>query len=432
MTDVRPRASLRSRAAPEHRSGIAASRYARRVEGELRSGIEPRSMVALSGGHFAVDFASGSVPALIPFLTDRFHLSYTLAAVLLLAATVSSSLVQPLFGLWSDRRGALWLVPAGAALAAVGVGGAAISPRYPVAVVLVFAGGLGVAAFHPEGAKFAAYASGRKRASGMSYFNIGGNTGYALGAFATGELVVWLGLAGAVAAMVPVLAASLALARMLPRLSRLTPVRPAGTLGRGVDRRRGMALLGAVIALRSIPWFTLLAFVPLWVVAHGHSKSDGNRLLFLMLLAGALGTLLLGPVADRVGLRRTLVVTQAAVAPLVLVFVYVGGAVGVVALMLVGVCVVGTFGVTMVLSQLYLPRHVGMASGLSVGLAMGIGGIAAVVLGAVADAVDLRLALTISAVTPAVGVFFCLLLPAPTRTRASVREPARPLALTAD
>ena len=70
----------------------------------MRVGIDKRAMSALSGGHLAVDFASGSVPALIPFLTDRFDLNYAFAAMLLLASTVSSSLVQPLFGLWSDRR----------------------------------------------------------------------------------------------------------------------------------------------------------------------------------------------------------------------------------------------------------------------------------------------------------------------------------------
>ncbi|MHB8695253.1 MAG: MFS transporter, partial [Solirubrobacteraceae bacterium] len=180
-------------------------------------------MLALSGGHLAVDFASGSVPALIPFLTGRFHLGYALAALLLLAATVSSSLVQPLFGLWSDRRGALWLIPGGAFLAAVGIAGAAMSPRYPLVLVLVLAGGLGVAAFHPEGAKYAAYASGRKRASGMSYFNVGGNTGYALGAFATGQFVVWLGFVGGAVAMAPVLLAGFALMRVAPRLSSLGP-----------------------------------------------------------------------------------------------------------------------------------------------------------------------------------------------------------------
>lgn len=388
-------------------------------------------MVALSGGHFAADFASGSVPALIPFLTDRFDLSYALAAVLLLAATVSSSLVQPLFGLFSDRSSALWLIPGGVVLAAVGVAGAAISPLYPLVVVLVFFGGLGVAAFHPEGAKYAAYASGAKRASGMSYFNIGGNTGYALGAFATGQLVLSVGMVGGLLAMVPVLVGGLALTRLLPSLSRLKPAPHTHTLSAADDRRAAMGWLSGVIILRSVAWFTLLAFVPLWVVAHGHSKESGNRLLFAMLLAGAIGTLVLGPVADRIGLRRTLLLTQIAIGPLVLVFVYAGGVPGVVALMLVGVCVVGSFGVTMVLSQLYLPRHIGMASGLAVGLAMGIGGIAAVVLGAVADETSLRAALTICAIAPALGVILCLKLPA-ARRRQPAREPALPLALTTD
>jgi FSR family fosmidomycin resistance protein-like MFS transporter len=358
-------------------------------------------------------------------MTDRFDLGYALAALLLLAATASSSLVQPLFGLWSDRRGALWLIPGGALLAAVGVGGAAVSPSYPLVLLLVLAGGLGVAAFHPEGAKFAFYASGRKRASGMAYFNTGGNAGYALGAFATGQLVVWLGLVGGLLAMVPVLLASFGLARLLPHLSGLEP-QPGEDANLRDDDRRAMALLGIVIALRSITWFTLLAFVPLWIVSLGHSKGDGNRLLFLMLLAGAAGTLLLGPVADRAGLRPTLVVTQALITPLVLVFVYAGGVSGTIALMLVGVCVVGTFGVTMVLSQLYLPRHVGMASGLSIGLAMGIGGVAAVILGAVADAIDLKTALTISAVAPALGVIISLRLPAPGR-RGQLSASAKPV-----
>jgi FSR family fosmidomycin resistance protein-like MFS transporter len=395
------------------------------MESEARAGIDRRGMSALFAGHLAVDFAAGSVPALIPFMTDRFHLGYALAAMLLLAATASSSLVQPLFGFWSDRRGALWLIPGGTLLAAVGVAGAAVSPVYPLTLLLVLAGGLGIAAFHPEGAKFAAYASGHKRASGMAYFNSGGNAGYALGAFATGQLVVWLGFVGGVAAMVPVLIVSLGVGRVVPYLERLKPQRSEGSYVRGDDRRNAMAVLAIVIALRSIAWFTLLAFVPLWLVSLGHSKAEGNRLLFLMLLAGAAGTLLLGPVADRIGLRPTLVITQTLITPLILVFIYVGGIPGALALVVVGVCVVGTYGVTMVLSQLYLPRHVGMASGLSVGLAMGIGGIAAVVLGAVADAVDLKTALTICAFAPAAGVVFCLRLPAPAKsTDAITRRPA--------
>ena len=107
---------------------------------------------------------------------------------------------------------------------------------------------------------------------------------------------------------------------------------------------------------------------------------------------------------------------------LVIAFVAVGGVLGTVALMLVGLCVVGTFGVTMVLSQLYLPRHVGMASGLSVGLAMGLGGIAAVALGVVADAIDLETALYVAAVAPGLGA---VALPRPARDRS--RSPPRRL-----
>jgi FSR family fosmidomycin resistance protein-like MFS transporter len=377
-------------------------------------------MAALSGGHLAVDFASGSVPALIPFLTDKFHLSYTLAAVLLLAATLSSSLVQPAFGLWSDRASALWLIPGGIVLAAVGVAAAMVAPVYPLVVLLVFAGGIGVAAFHPEGAKLALYASGEKRASGMSYFNIGGNLGYALGAFVTGQLVLQWGLAKGTLAMVPVVAAAVVLMRASHYLRTLhpSPERQAGLDGE--DRPAAMGLLAIIISVRSIAWFGLLAFVPLWLEAHGHSKETANRLLFLMLMAGAVGTIVLGPVADAIGLRRTLLITQAAISPLILLFVFVGGVAGVVAVSLVGVCVVGTYGITMVLSQLYLPRHVGIASGLSIGLAMGIGGISAVVLGAVADAIDLKSALVASAIAPLLGLFVCFRLPAPLRSEERV------------
>jgi FSR family fosmidomycin resistance protein-like MFS transporter len=386
--------------------------------------LDRKAMAALSTGHLATDFASGSVPALIPFFVEEFDLSYTLTAVIMLAATVSSSIVQPLFGLWSDRRGAMWLLPVGVGLAGAGTGLAAVAPSYALVVVLVFVAGVGIAAFHPEGAKFAAFASGRRLASGMSLFNIGGNLGYALGPIVVTPLVVWLGLVGGLVAAVPVLVASAALAPALRYLGRLRPDGALGAAATGEDDVGAMWLLGGVIALRSVAWFGLLTFVPLWAVSIGRTPAEGNRLLALMLVAGAVGTLVLGPVADRIGLRRTLVLTQGALPILIVVFVLAGGVVGALALMLVGLCVVGTFGVTMVLSQLYLPRHVGVASGLSVGLAMGLGGLAAVALGALADAVDLETAFYVCAAAPAFGLLLALLLPAPRpRARLAV-EPA--------
>jgi FSR family fosmidomycin resistance protein-like MFS transporter len=391
----------------------------------MDEGLDRRAMATLSSGHLATDFASGTMPALLPFFVLEFDLSYTLTAVLMLSVLVSSSLLQPLFGLWSDRRGASWLLPAGAALAAVGIGLAAVAPSYWLLVLLVFLSGVGIAAFHPEGAKFATFASGRRRASGMSLFNIGGNTGYALGPIVATPLVLWLGLgAGGIVAALPVLAAACALAFALPYLGRLRLTQHAARVTEGTDQVAPMVVLGVVIGLRSVAWFGLLTFLPLWVVSTGGTTASGNRLLAVMLLAGAAGTLLLGPVADWLGLRRTLLATQLALGPLIALFVLVGGPAGVVALVLVGMCVVGTFGVTMVLSQQYLPRHLGLASGLSIGLAMGLGGIAAVALGALADAIDLRTALLVSAAAPLLGALLCLALPAPRPARRLTAEPA--------
>jgi FSR family fosmidomycin resistance protein-like MFS transporter len=379
----------------------------------VRPDLDRRAMAALSGGHLAVDFASGAVPALLPFLAERFDLTYTATAGVMLAATVSSSLVQPAFGLLSDRRGAMWLLPAGVFLAGAGIAFAGLATSYTLVLVAVFVAGVGIAAYHPEGAKFASYASGHRRASGMALFNIGGNTGYALGPIVITPVVLWLGLSGALLASLPVIVASASLLLALPYLQTLRADRRAAAMDIGPDRPRAMAILVGVILVRSLTWFGLITFVPLWAISMGHSKADGNRLLSLMLVAGVVGALAVGPVADRVGLRKTLLGTTALLPPLVLTFVHVGGVAGAVALMLVGVCVVGAFGVVMVLSQLYLPHHVAMASGLNVGLAVGLGGVSAVALGAVADAVDLETALTVCAVAPALGVVLCLLLPSP-------------------
>jgi FSR family fosmidomycin resistance protein-like MFS transporter len=260
----------------------------------------------------------------------------------------------------------------------------------------------------------------------MSYFNIGGNSGTALAPVLATPVVLWLGLEGGALLALPALVAALALARSLGYLRAFVPERAGGRHPGGEDRIGAAALLVAIIILRSVAWFALLTFVPLWAVSLGDSEGEANRLLAVMLVAGAVGTLALGPISDRIGHRRTLLLAQAALAPLMLVFVQVGGVPGAFALALVGACVVGTFGVTMVLSQQYLPQHVGVAGGLSVGFGIGVGGIAAVALGAVADAVDLRTALLVAAAAPALGTVLCLLLPGAPASRPLAAEAAAP------
>jgi len=388
----------------------------------LRAELDKRAMAALSAGHGATDFANGALPALLPFFVDRFDLSYTLAAAVMLASAASSSLIQPVFGAWSDRRGAIWLLPGGVALAGIGIALAAAAPAYWLVLVLVVVSGLGVAAYHPEGSKFAAYASGRKRASGMSLFSIGGNVGYALGPTATTPLVLALGLTGGLLLALPVLAVAGVLLLALPFLAGFVPERGTVATAAGEDRPGALALLLGVVAFRSVAWFGLVTFVPLWEVSLGHSKAHGSHLLSLMLLAGGLGTLVAGPLADRLGTRPVLIASMLATGPLALVYVLVGGVPGAAALALVGVCVTGTFGVTMVMSQEYLPRRIGMASGLSIGLSIGLGGIAAVGLGALADSIDLRSAMYAVAAAPVAGLALAALLPT-TRGRRLAPEP---------
>jgi FSR family fosmidomycin resistance protein-like MFS transporter len=382
----------------------------------VREEIDRRAMAALSSGHLAVDFAGGVLPAILPFLVEEYDLSYTLAAALMLASALSSSLVQPLFGLWSDRRGAVWLLPAGVAVGGVGMALAALASSYGLVLLFVVVSGLGIAAYHPEGSKFAAYASGARRATGMSVFSIGGNLGYALGVIVTTSIVVALGVSGAALVALPTLAVAAALLVLTPFL--LTFV-PGGRRGRkeggvGEDRPGAMALLLGVVAVRSLAWFGLITFVPLWEVSIGNSKEYGNLLLSMTLLAGAIGTLVAGPAADRFGRRPVLLVSNVLIVPCIAVFIARGGVVGAACLALTGALVVGTFGVTMVMSQEYLPRHMATASGLSIGASIGLGGIAAVMLGALADSIDLRTALWVCALAPLAGVVLTLLLP-PTR-----------------
>src|SRR6476469_7066265 len=165
-------------------------------------------MTALSGGHLAVDFAGGALFVLIPYLHDKFDLSYTLAAVLVLCSTVSGSLLQPLFGLWSDRRGAIWLIPVGVAAGGIGIALASIAPTYGLIVFFVIVAGLGTAAFHPEGSKFAAYVSGRRRASGMAFFSEGAGFVSGRGGRGAGLVVHPRGLHGGLLPAVAFLVAS--------------------------------------------------------------------------------------------------------------------------------------------------------------------------------------------------------------------------------
>jgi MFS transporter, FSR family, fosmidomycin resistance protein len=389
------------------------------------TGVDRKAMAALSSGHLATDLAQGALAALLPFLVTRFGLSYAMAAALVLAATVSSSIIQPLFGAVSDARGGFWLLPSGVALSGIGMALAAVAPSYWLVATCVLISGLGVAAYHPEGSKFASYVSGRRRASGMAFFSIGGNIGFALGPLVASSAVLAFGLDGGLVLVIPGLAAAAVLLAARPYLTSFAPSQERRTESRGAPGQpRALALLIGVIALRSVAHMGLFTFVPLWEVARGNGEAHGTRLLALFLFAGAVGTLAGGPLADRFGRRPVLRWSFVVAAPLILVYVLVGGIGGEIALVLSGAAVIGTFGVSLVMSQEYMPGRVGMASGLSIGFAIGLGGVAALVLGAVADVVGLEAALLATSVGPALAFLLTYRLPQATVRRPRGHEPA--------
>jgi FSR family fosmidomycin resistance protein-like MFS transporter len=398
------------------------------------AGVDRRAMATLSAGHLFTDISQGSVPALLPFLIARDHLSYAAASALVLAATISSSVIQPVFGHFSDRRSLPWLMPLGPALGGLGIALVGIAPSYGVIFACIVLAGLGVAAFHPEGSRFANYVSGSRRATGMSLFSVGGNIGFALGPVLVTPLILAFGLHGTLFVLIPTWAAAVVLVVELPRLRRFRTDVHQGQVRQSQEPEqwRPFWTLGGVIALRSFVYFGLVTFIPLYYVHILHSsKALGNTALTAMLLGGAVGTLIGGPLADRFGRRTVLVGSMLIIPPLVGVFLLAGAGPGIALVTVTGVATIATFAVTIVMGQEYLPGRLGMAAGVTIGLSIGVGGLGAPLLGLLADAHGLRTVFVVIAVLPLLALLLVLALPADSRLRARRRLPRAEVAADA-
>lgn len=378
-------------------------------------GVDRRAMAALSLGHLCTDISQGSIPALLPFLITKDHLSYASVSALVLAATISSSVIQPAFGHVSDRYSLPWLMPVGPALGGLGVALAGLAPNYGLTFAAVLLSGLGVAAFHPEGSRFANYVSGARRASGMSLFSVGGNVGFALGPVLVTPLMLAFGVHGTVFVLVPTWLMAAVLAIELPRLRTFRRDVVAGGRVRRGDHEEAwgpFTLLAGVIALRSFVYFGFVTFIPLYYVRVLHtSKALGNAALAVMLLGGAIGTLCGGPLADRFGRRTVLTGSMLLLPPLIVGFLLANPALGIVFAGLAGAATVATFAVTIVMGQEYLPGRLGVAAGVTIGLSIGLGGVGAPLLGLLADAHGLRAVFETIAGLPLLALILVATLP---------------------
>jgi FSR family fosmidomycin resistance protein-like MFS transporter len=378
--------------------------------------LDVRGMTVLGAAHLVDDANQSALPALLPFLIAAHGLSYTSAAGLMLFASLSSSVVQPLVGALADSRSMPWLIALGVFFAGFGLSLVGVSSNYWWMVACVALSGTGIAAFHPEAARFANYVAGDRKATGMRWFAVGGNVGFAAGPLVLTPLVLLFGPRGTLALALPAAAVAILVLREIPRLRGFAPVRVARSAAGGTDRYGAFALLTAAVSVRSMAYIGLVAFTPLYLIGVVHaSKTEANIGLTLLLIGGAVGTIVGGRFADFAGRKTTFVASTLLAAPAVLAFTAVTSAVpnifvAYVFAIVIGFVLVASQTAYVVMGQEYLPNRLGVASGVTLGLAISLGGAGTPLLGRIADTVSLPATFaTIAALTFAAGVIAAFL-----------------------
>ena len=370
-------------------------------------------IILLSAGHACVDVYQGAVAALVPFFVAER--AYTFAAVsgVVLAASLLSSVAQPLFGALTDRWSLPWLLPVSTIVGGLGIALSGITGSYPLTLVFVAVSGIGVAAYHPESARLARIA-GRGSHSAMSWFALGGNIGFALAPLLVAAVVATGGLRLSPLLMVPAIAGSALCLPVLRALSRTAHTGSRTEAAPGADDRKSFLKLSLAVVCRSIVFVGLSAFISLYAQQRTASGvAAGTVALFVLYLGGAMGTVLGGRLADRWQrvrvVRWSYLLTVGAVAGVV----FVPGPAFYVFVALTSVGLYVPFSLQVTLAQDYLPSRVGTASGITLGLTVSIGGLASPLIGGLADATSLRWALVPLIALPALSWLLFRALPEP-------------------
>jgi MFS transporter, FSR family, fosmidomycin resistance protein len=350
-----------------------------------------KSTLLLMFAHVASDLTQGAVAGFLPVFVAERHWSYATAGTLLLALNLSSSVVQPAFGHWADRISCTWLIPVGLATAGAGLALTGWMPTYHLVIAALALAGVGVAAFHPAAARALHSIAGEKRATAMGIFTVGGNIGFAIGPLLATGVVLLAGLRGSAVLLIPVWAMAALVVANLRRFPSDAGQsgHPAAGSPRSGSRNTwgGFAALASAIFCRSAAFVALNAFLaPYWIHALGQTRAHGGLALSLLLGAGAAGTVLGGWMADRYG-RKTVIVSGLIVAGLLL-FVMIAlnrAEVEMPLLVPLGLAFFAPSSVMVTLGQEYLPERVGLSSGVTLGLSVTVGGLAAPLLGGIVD-----------------------------------------------
>jgi len=393
------------------------------------------TLAAISFAHFLNDMIQSVVPAIYPVLKQSFDLDFTRIGLITLAFQVTASLLQPVVGLYTDRYPKPFSLAAGMAMSLAGLLVLAVAPSYGFLLLGGAMVGLGSAVFHPEASRVTRLASGGRYGLAQSVFQVGGNLGSAVGPLLAALIVIpdgqrsvaWFAFCGLVG-----IAVLFEVGRWYRRRLPDAPRPAAGTMaGAGTARRRraGLALtvLGILVFSKFVYMASLTSYYTFYLMHRfGVTVHSAEILLFVFLAAVAAGTVIGGPIGDRFGRKAVIWFSILGALPFTLALPYAGLAATVVLTAVIGVVISSAFSAIVVMGHALLPARIGLVSGLFFGLAFGISGIGAAVLGVIADHTSIEYVYRLCSYLPAIGILTVLLPASASRpTRVTVGSARR-------
>jgi FSR family fosmidomycin resistance protein-like MFS transporter len=382
------------------------------------SGTLLRVLAAISFCHLLNDMVQSLLPSIYPILKSSFHLDFTHLGLLTLTYQVVASLLQPLIGQFTDSRPKPYALPVGMTFTLIGLILLAVAPTFTWLLIASSLVGVGSAVFHPESSRIARMASGGKHGFAQSFFQVGGNTGSAIGPLLAAFIVLPQGQKGMAWFAIPAIVGIV----VLMRVGRWYKARQGEAHGQKkqehhrhveLSRARIALSIGVLIALIFSKYFylaSLTSYYTFYLIQRFHvSVQMSQILLFLFLGAVAAGTLIGGSAGDRYGRKLVIWISILGVLPFTMILPYASlfwtGVLSVV----IGFVIASAFSAILVYAQELLPGRVGMISGLFFGVAFGMGGIGAAVLGKLADAKGIFFVYHLCAYLPAIGLLTGLL-----------------------
>lgn len=351
--------------------------------------MDLRKILLISLGHLSCDLNGGALPSLMPYLAAAHGFNYQAAGALMFAYSATSSLVQPVFGYLADKHARSWFVPLAVLLAGGSLGLVGFLDSYWAIFLTLMLCGVGGALFHPEGARYANLVSGNRKGAGMSIFSVGGNSGFVLGPLLLTAGTGLFGLRGTLVFTLVGLIMALVLFRLLVLVPQAesTPSGASAAGAAGENDWKAFGVLVFVIMSRSILFLGLNSYIPLyWTDVFGWSNEDAALVLALFGGVGVTSNVLGGMLADRSGYSRAIRLAYVLCLPALLLFPWVTSP-WLAGLLLIPLAVglFSPFSAMVVLGQKYLARNMGFASGVTLGLALSVGGMATPLLGRIAD-----------------------------------------------